>query len=331
MALINLAKRQNIAKLFIHALTDGRDAPPNGAIDYLSSVETSLQKTGIGQVASICGRYYAMDRDKRWQRTQQAYDAITSGLGRQTTRITTAVAESYANGITDEFIEPTVVIDSEGQPIGPIKDGDVVIFFNFRADRARQLTSALAFDNDRFAGFDRKNISTTHITTLTEYDATYGLAVAFKPESFSSNIAEVLAANGRTNLRLAETEKYAHVTYFFNGGEETPYATANAVSTLDTCVARIVQAVTKARGTVIVTADHGNAEKLWDRQRNGPHTAHTNNPVPVLLINEDTKGKGYKLKDGTLRDVAPTLLSIAGIEIPSVMTGSDLRTSKTRR
>ena len=386
MALINLAKRQNIAKLFIHALTDGRDAPPNGAIDYLSSVETSLQKTGIGQVASICGRYYAMDRDKRWQRTQQAYDAITSGLGRQTTRITTAVAESYANGITDEFIEPTVVIDSEGQPIGPIKDGDVIIFFNFRADRARQLTSALAFDNDRFAGFDRKNISTTHITTLTEYDATYGLAVAFKPESFSSNIAEVLAANGRTNLRLAETEKYAHVTYFFNGGEETPYAgedrilvpspqvptydlnpemnaagitnqfiedikqqrhdviicnfanadmvghtgkleaTANAVSTLDTCVARIVQAVTKARGTVIVTADHGNAEKLWDRQRNGPHTAHTNNPVPVLLINEDTKGKGYKLKDGTLRDVAPTLLSIAGIETPSVMTGSDLRT-----
>ena len=386
MALIDLAKRQDITKLFIHALTDGRDAPPNGAVDYLSSVETSLQKAGIGRVASVSGRYYAMDRDKRWQRTQQAYDAITSGLGRQTTNIAAAVIESYANGITDEFIEPTVVIDSTGNPIGTIKNGDVTILFNFRADRARQLTSALAFGNDRFTGFERKNTPETQVTTLTEYDATYGLPVAFKPESFSSTIAEVLSAHGRTNLRLAETEKYAHVTYFFNGGEETPYvgedrilvpspqvptydlkpemnaagitnqfiedvkqhrhdviicnfanadmvghtgkleATVEAVSMLDTCVARIVQAVTKAHGTVMITADHGNAEKLWDRQRNGPHTAHTNNPVPILLINEDAEGKGYRLHDGSLRDVAPTLLSIAGIDIPAVMTGSDLRT-----
>ena len=385
VALIDLARRQGVTRLFVHALTDGRDTAPTGAADYLPAVESAMRESGVGRIASVVGRYYAMDRDKRWDRTKRAFDALTSGHGRYATDASTLVRDAYDEDITDEFIEPGVVIDEDGQPIGTLRDGDAVVFFNFRADRARQLTSALAFDDERFTGFDRGDRPQLAVTTLVEYDASYGLPIAFEPARFSGNVAEVLASNGRANLRLAETEKYAHVTYFFNGGEETPYAgeerilvpspkvptydlepdmsaagitdqlvadvelkrhdviicnfanadmvghtgklepTVQAVSTLDRCVARIVDAITATDGTVIITADHGNAEQLWDRARNGPHTAHTSNPVPILLINKALAGRGFTLRDGSLRDVAPTLLRVAGVEVPPEMTGRDLR------
>ena len=385
VALVELARRERVARLFIHALTDGRDTAPTAAADDVAALERTLAEQGVGQVATVIGRYYAMDRDRRWDRTRRAYDAMTAGRGRTAPDAATLIRDAYAAGVSDEFITPGVVVDGDGRPIGPLHDGDSVVFFNFRADRARQLTQALAFDDDAFRGFDRGASPALAVATMTEYDATYGLPLAFDPPSFSSNVAEVLAAGGRTNLRLAETEKYAHVTYFFNTGEERPYAgedrilvpsprvptydlqpemsaagitaelvadvehrrhdviicnfanadmvghtgnldaAARAVSTLDGCLERIVGAVTGAGGALVVTADHGNAEQMWDRERNGPHTAHTSNPVPVLLIDEELAGRRYALRDGSLRDVAPTLLALAGLSVPAEMTGHDLR------
>ena len=385
-ALVELARRQGIARLFVHALTDGRDTAPTAAADDIAAVERALADAGVGRIATVIGRYHAMDRDRRWDRTRRAYAAMTQGIGAAAPDAAALVADAHAAGTTDEFIEPGVVTDADGRPIGSLRDGDSVIFFNFRADRARQLTRALAFDDDAFDGFERPLRPAVSVTTMTEYDATYGLPVAFDPPSFSGNVAEVLAAAGRTNLRLAETEKYAHVTYFFNSGEERAYAgedrilvpspkvptydlqpemsaagitdtlvedvergrhdvivcnfanadmvghtgnleaAARAVSTLDGCLSRIAGAVTGAGGTVIVTADHGNAEKMWDAERKGPHTAHTSNPVPVLIVDKRLSRARHVLRDGSLRDVAPTLLGIAGIDIPREMTGRDLRT-----
>ena len=386
IALIELAQQHRVPNLFVHAITDGRDSSPTGAANYLPSIESSLHATGTGRIASVCGRYYAMDRDKRWERTQKAYDALVGGKGRQALNAEQLVQNSYEEGATDEFIEPTVIVNDDGHAIGPLRDGDAVIFFNYRADRARQLVAALAFDNERFTDFDRVKRTQLDVTTLTEYEATYKLPVAFSPTAFTGNLAEVLAKNQLTNLRLAETEKYAHVTYFFNSGEEKPYAgeerilvpspkvptydlapdmsskgitdqfvndinnhqhdviicnfanadmvghtgkldaTVQAVSTLDRCLERIVQATTAVDGTLLITADHGNAEQLWDRDRKGPHTAHTRNPVPVILVNNSVAGRNLKLRDGSLRDVAPTLLRVAGVETPAEMTGKDLRT-----
>ncbi len=385
LALIEMARRRNVDRFFVHALTDGRDTAPTAAADDVAAVERALADAGAGRIATVIGRYHAMDRDRRWDRTRRAYAALTEGIGRTAARAGTLVADAYAAGTTDEFIEPGAIVDADGMPIGPLRDGDAVIFFNFRADRARQLTQALAFDESRFDGFERPCRPAVSVTTMTEYDATYGLPVAFDPPSFSGNVAEVLAAAGRTNLRLAETEKYAHVTYFFNSGEERPYAgedrilvpspkvptydmqpemsaagitdtlvedlengrhdvivcnfanadmvghTGNldaavrAVSTLDGCLARIAGAVTGAGGTLIVTADHGNAEQMWDAERQEPHTAHTSNPVPVLLVSGELSRTRHALRDGSLRDVAPTLLAIAGVDVPLEMTGRDLR------
>ncbi len=385
-ALVELARRRRVARLFVHALTDGRDTAPTAAADDVAAVERTLADAGVGRIATVIGRYYAMDRDRRWDRTRRAYAALTEGVGRTATDAATLVADAYAAGATDEFITPGVVVDGDRRPIGSLRDGDSVVFFNFRADRARQLTRALAFDERAFDAFERPRRPLLSVTTMTEYDATYGLPVAFDPPSFSGNVAEVLAAAGRTSLRLAETEKYAHVTYFFNTGEERPYAgedrvlvpspqvptydlqpemsaagitdtlvadvengrhdvivcnfanadmvghtgnldaAARAVSTLDGCLARIAGAVTAAGGTVIVTADHGNAEQMWDAERKEPHTAHTSNPVPVLLIDRELSRARHVLRDGSLRDVAPTLLTIAGVGVPREMTGRDLRT-----
>ena len=384
-ALLRMADNQGIPKVFLHALMDGRDTAPTSGLDFIADIEQIMNACGIGQIATVCGRYYAMDRDRRWERTQRAYDAIALGKGAAASSAVDLIAASYKSGITDEFIEPSVVVDADNQPVGIVGEGDSVVFFNFRADRARQLTQALAF-GDEFTSFARPAHPQLNVTTMTEYDATYNLPVAFTPQVFSSNLADVLSNNELSNLRLAETEKYAHVTYFFNSGEERPYggeerllvpsakvptydlkpemsapaitdqlvtnlakghydviicnfanadmvghtgnleATVTAVSTLDLCLARIILAVEKVGGTAVITADHGNAEMMWSAERNGPHTAHTTNPVPLLLINRDIRGRGYNLRDGSLRDVAPTMLGILGLKQPTQMTGSDLRT-----
>ena len=382
-ALIWLAARRNVARVFVHVITDGRDTAPTGGADYIAALERAMTEAGVGRIASVSGRYYAMDRDRRWERTRLAYDAISAVDGRRGTGAQALVSDAYAREVTDEFIEPGFVVDQAGEPVGTLSDGDAVIFFNFRADRARQITRALAFRD--FDGFERRHSPRLHVTTMTEYDATFGLPVAFGPDVFSGSLADVLAGAGVTNLRLAETEKYAHVTYFFNCGEERPFAGEDrilvpspkvptydlqpemsaagitdqlvedvragrhraiicnfanadmvghtgkldaavaAVATLDRCLSTIVAAVERAGGTVILTADHGNAERMWDDDRNGPHTAHTSNPVPVVVVNEALRDRGHRLHDGTLRDVAPTMLGILSLTQPAEMTGRDLR------
>ena len=384
IALLDMAARLGVARVFVQAITDGRDSTPTGGRDYVAEVERAAAARGGARVASVTGRYYAMDRDRRWDRTERAYNAIVLGRGSEARDAQALIAESYRAGVTDEFIEPGVVVTPDGRPVGPVRDDDSVVFFNYRADRARQMTRALA--DAGFDGFARGAHPRVAVTTMTEYDATFDLPTAFGPEALSGTVAEILTAHGRTNLRLAETEKYAHVTYFFNGGEERPYggeerilvpspkvptydlqpemsaagitdalvadvdagrhdvvicnfanadmvghtgdldAAVTAVSTLDACLARIVRAVDAAGGCVILTADHGNAEQMWDRERDQPHTAHTSNPVPVLLIDRTVAGRGHALRDGSLRDVAPTLLALAGVPAPAEMTGRDLRT-----
>ena len=381
-ALIGLAAKRGLTRVFIHAITDGRDTAPTGGAGYLATLRDVCASAGVGRIATICGRYHAMDRDRRWDRTRRSYDVMTRGIGERGPDPVALVERAYARGITDEFIEPCVVTDADDQPVGLIRDDDAVLFFNYRADRARQLTQALAFDE--FDGFDRTARPAIRVTTLTEYDATYKLPVLFDRPTFSGNLSEVLTRHGRTNLRLAETEKYAHVTYFFNCGEEQPahgedrilvpsptvptydlqpemsasgitdhlvadlkarrhdvvicnFANADmvghtgnfdaavaAVQTLDHCLGRIMRAAKESGATVIITADHGNAEQMWDAERNGPHTAHTTNPVPLLLIGPDVR-PDLRLRNGALRDVAPTMLGILGLEQPPEMTGRDLR------
>ena len=381
-ALVRLAARRGVTRVLVHAVTDGRDTAPNGGVEYLAALRRCFADAGVGRVATVSGRYYAMDRDHRWDRTRRAYDAMTRGVGDRATDPAAAVERAYARGVSDEFVEPCVVTAADDRPVGLLRDGDAVVFFNFRADRARQLTRALAFAD--FDGFERRSPPALRVLTLTEYDATFGLPVVFPPQTFSGSLAEVLAAHGRTSLRLAETEKYAHVTYFFNCGEEKPPpgedrilvpapgvptydlqpsmsaaavtdhlvadlagrrhdvvicnfanadmvghtgrldATVAAVETLDGCLARILAAARAAEATVIITADHGNAEQMWDAERRGPHTAHTTNPVPVVLAGPDLDA-GMPLADGALRDVAPTMLGILGIAPPTEMTGRDLR------
>ena len=382
-ALVDMARQRGVRRLFVHVVTDGRDTPPTSGAGCVAALERELSEAGAGRVATVGGRYYAMDRDRRWQRTARAWHALTRGRGRTAESAEALLAAAYAAGTTDEFIEPGVVVDGSGQPVGPIAAGDSVVLFNFRADRMRQLTRALS--DAQFDGFERSDWPRVHCTTMTEYDATFDLPAAFPPAVLSAGLAEVLAGRGRTTLRLAETEKYAHVTYFFNGGEERPYAgedrilvpsqqvptydlkpemsaagiteqlvadvrqarhnviicnfanadmvghtgrmdaVTTAVATLDRCLATIVETVETAGGTLVVTADHGNAEQMWDGARSEPHTAHTTNRVPLLVVQRELRGRGCRLRDGSLRDVAPTMLGMLGIAPPDAMTGSDLR------
>ena len=380
-AILETAAARGVPRVFVHAITDGRDTSPAGGIGYVGELESTMTRLSTGRIATLCGRYYAMDRDKRWERTKSATDAMVLGRAGTVTRSALdAMRASYAAGVTDEFITAAVVVDSDGHPIGPIRDDDSVMFFNFRADRMRQLTRALALDE--FDGFPRLQRPTVHATTMTVYDRTFPLPVVFDPQTFSGNLADVLEAHGRTNLRLAETEKYAHVTYFFNCGREQPYrgedrvlvpsqkvatydlmpemsaygiadelvadissgrhevvicnfanadmvghtgsvpATIAAVETLDKCLGRIMSAMRAAGGTAIVTADHGNAEQMWDSELKAPHTAHTSNPVPVILCSDAYIGR--TLNDGSLRDVAPTMLGLLGIPLSVEMTGTRL-------
>ena len=378
-ALLRLARAMGAPRVFVHVITDGRDTSPTGARGYVRDLQAVCDETGA-RIASVSGRYYAMDRDKRWERVRLAYDAIVTGHAPHGSSAATVVEESYARDVTDEFILPATLVDAAGDPVGPMRTGDSVIFFNFRADRARQIIRALMFDDfDGFATIDRPSVS---LTTFTEYDATYPFPIAFPPQTASQYFGEVLQAHGLTNMRLAETEKYPHVTYFFNGGVETPFAGEDrvllpspkvatydlqpemsasgvadafvdsvahrkhdviicnfanpdmvghtgvleaaiaAITAVDACLGRCIDALLAAGGTAIVTADHGNAEQMWDYELNAPHTAHTTNLVPVVLVGPHTAG--LSLRDGALPDVAPTLLALLGIPQPAEMTGRSL-------
>jgi 2,3-bisphosphoglycerate-independent phosphoglycerate mutase len=382
-AIIELAKKQGLENVFIHTFLDGRDVPPQAALEDMKEHEQYCHKIGIAKTASVSGRYYAMDRDKRWERTELAYNALTSGTGLFANDAVSAISQSYAKGENDEFVKPTVILDENGKAAGTIKDKDSVIFFNFRPDRARQLT--YAFVNDDFDGFERKVHPDVHYVCMTEYDENLDIPLAFPPESIKKTLGEVLSKHNLKQLRIAETEKYAHVTFFFNGGVEhqnegeerclipspkvatydlkpemSAYevtdqliekiksakydviilnfanmdmvghtgifdATVKAVETIDKCVGKIIETVIDLNGAAIITADHGNAEKEIDYDTGIAHTAHTSNPVKVILVNA---GEGVCLIDGKLSDIAPTMLDILRIPRPEEMTGTSLLSGK---
>lgn len=376
-ALIDLAERERVPRVAIHAMTDGRDTLPMSGLGYMRRL---LEYAGPrAQVASVGGRYFGMDRDRRWHRTEQHYRAAVEGAGLRYANPLDAISSAYDRGITDEFIPPAVIAD-DGVPRAPMQDGDVVICFNFRADRMRQIVRALS--EPSFTGFDVSTRPRLHVTTMTVYDATFELPAAFEPFSLARILAEVVSEVGRTMFRTAETEKYAHVTYFFNGGVEPPYpgeervlvpsphvatydlqpemsaygvtdvlcrsieggshdfilanyanadmvghtgsmaATITAVEAVDRCLARVVESSSRSGARLIVTADHGNAEMMIDPQDGGPHTAHTTNPVPLILLDRDDRPLR---QGGALCDVAPTILSLLALEQPAEMTGQDLR------
>jgi 2,3-bisphosphoglycerate-independent phosphoglycerate mutase len=375
--LLELASRAKVPRVRVHAFLDGRDTPPESALGYLERLEGALTKWG-GKVATVSGRYYAMDRDKRWDRVARAYQALVFSSGLHAGRAADAIEAAYARGESDEFVQPTVLLEG-GEPVGPIQDGDTVVFFNFRADRARQITRALT--EEAFADFPRPKPPRLHFLCFTAYKDDFGLPVAFAPQPLTHLLADVWARGGVKNLRLAETEKYAHVTYFFNGGVEEPYPgeerilvpswkgatydlhpemsaaqiteeairalrdgdfgahvvnfanadmvghtgklaeTITAVETLDRCFG-ILEAACKEAGVVLMmTADHGNAEQMIDPVTGAPHTAHTRNPVPLILCG----AKGTLADGGALSDVAATLLGVQRLEAPAEMTGRDLR------
>jgi 2,3-bisphosphoglycerate-independent phosphoglycerate mutase len=382
-ALIALAKQQGLERVFVHAFLDGRDTPPQSGRGYLEALEGVLAAQGVGRVATVIGRFYAMDRDTRWERVEKAFRALTLGEGDRVASVAEAITGAYGEGQTDEFVEPRVLCDEEGRPLGSVEDRDGIVFFNFRADRARELTRA--FTQQGFEGFDvsyRPELAA--FATFTEYDETFTVPVAFPPERLSHIYGEVLAAAGLRQLRIAETEKYAHVTFFFNGGEERPFpgeervlvpsprdvatydqkpemsafgvrdrlvdeirsgkydaivvnfanldmvghtgvlgATVRAVEAVDQCVGDVVDALLRHGYAAAITADHGNAEVMWDLETGQPHTAHTTNRVPFILV--DPKRQGARLReDGILADVAPTLLTVIGLPQPAEMTGTSL-------
>jgi len=380
-ALLEMAKRRSVANVFVHALMDGRDTSPTGGKGYLEQLQRQMTRVGVGRIASVVGRYYAMDRDRRWERVKQAYDLLTLGTGTAAADCVAAIQASYDEGVTDEFVKPIVVVGDDGSPVGRIRQGDSVVFFNFRADRARELCTALT-DPD-FDGFARDVFPRPGITSMTQYDRRFSFPIAYPPVELTNILAQVAAGAGMTSLRIAETEKYAHVTYFFNGGNEVEYdgeervlipspkvatydlkpemsavevadraveilaenrhdyvvcnfanpdmvghtgvieAAVKAVETVDTGVGRILDSLDFARDAVIVTADHGNSEQMLDPVTGGPHTAHTTNPVPCVLL--DSNYTGELIQGGSLRDVAPTICNYLGIKIPSEMTGRDIR------
>ena len=384
LALVELAEQHRIPHVRVHMFLDGRDTPPQSAREYLTEL---FGRCGGGdgcKVATLMGRSWAMDRDKRWERTQKAYDAIVHGRGQPVRDAVQAISDAYAQGENDEFVQPRVMVDENGEPVGRLKDGDGVIFFNFRSDRARQITRALADDGfDAFdRGPDRPRIA---LATMTQYDEDLPLPTAFPPQEMGDKLADVLAARGLRSFRTAETEKYPHVTYFFNGGEEEPpagedrrlvasprvptydlqpemsepevtrglveairsqaydvlvcnfanpdmvghtgvlEAAVRAVEAVDDGLGQVLQACRDTGITLLVTADHGNCEQMWDPQTNGPHTAHTTNPVGIILVEPEGRRTADALRDGALCDVAPTILGLIGVEQPAAMTGRDLR------
>ena len=379
--LLELAKKAGLTKVYVHCFMDGRDVPPTSGVDFVAELEEKLKEIGVGKIATVMGRYYAMDRDNRWNRVEKAYAALVYGEGNEAADAVEAIQASYDNDKTDEFVIPTV-IKKDGQPVGTVKANDSVIFFNFRPDRAREITRAMC--DPEFTGFERRNgVFPLTYVCFTEYDETIpGKIIAFHKEEITNTFGEFLAANGLTQLRLAETEKYAHVTFFFNGGVEVPNkgedrilvkspavatydlqpemsapevgeklveaiksdkydiiiinfanpdmvghtgvqeAAIKAVETVDTCVGNAVAALKEVDGQMFICADHGNAEQMIDYKTKAPHTAHTTNPVPFILVNYDDS---VKLREGgCLADIAPTLLEIMGLPQPEEMTGKSL-------
>jgi len=385
-ALVTLAAQAGVKQIHCHAFLDGRDTPPTSAREYLKELEDFLREKGIGDIATVCGRYYAMDRDRRWPRTEKAYRAIVHGEGRLAASPREAVDKAYELGETDEFVTPTVIVSAHGTPLGSLRNGDAAIFANFRADRARQLTRALADPN--FAEFDRKEApSLLGFVTMTEYDATFPYPVGFPPENLRQTLGEHYSRLGFRQLRIAETEKYAHVTYFFSGGREEPFeneerilipsprdvptydrkpemsaipltdavlaqidsrrfeliilnyanldmvghtgvipAAIRACETADEQIGRVIPAVSRTGGIAIITADHGNAECMIDPETGGPHTAHTANQVPCIVVQDSVRGQTIR-PEGILADIAPTILKLAGLPVPREMTGEPLLSS----
>jgi 2,3-bisphosphoglycerate-independent phosphoglycerate mutase len=399
-ALLQAAKEHSVERVFVHAFLDGRDTLPTSGVGYLEKLQAKIGEMGVGKIASVGGRYFAMDRDRRWEREKKAFDAMMGAPGGGGYRDPIArVKECYHNGVTDEFVEPFVVMDELGTPVARLSDEDACICFNYRADRVRQITRVLG-RNSGLTKDDGKGLpgaedldlaipraevpKQLHYVCMTQYDKQFTLPMVILPESMENLLADMLAQANLRNLRIAETEKYAHVTYFFNGGIEKPFAgedrvlvpsqkvatydlapemsasgiadavikaigdpafdlvvvnfanadmvghsgkiepTVKGVETIDFCLGRIYQTMKQRGGSMLITADHGNAELMVDPVTGGPHTAHTTNPVPVILVSDDAAR--YRLREGgSLRDLSPTLLGMLDLEQPARMTGGDLR------
>lgn len=374
IALLEMAKARGLEKVYVHAFLDGRDVPPKSAVGFIKQLQEAMAAMNFGKIATVIGRYYAMDRDKRWDRVEKAYRALVLGEGKIVAEPVEGVEASYAAGVTDEFVEPLVIEGVDAK----ITSGDGIIFFNFRPDRARQITRAL---NDvEFPHFERPATALpVNYVCMTQYDATIDAPVAYPPESIDDTLGQVLAKQGMHQLRIAETEKYAHVTFFFNGGVEEPNineeriliaspkvatydlqpemsayevtdsllseldknkfdvvilnyanpdmvghtgvlpAAIKAMEAVDECVGKIVEKVLGLGGSICITADHGNLEKMAEADGT-PHTAHTTNIVPFILVSKEE----HKLHSGILADIAPTMLELLNIEKPAAMTGSSL-------
>ncbi len=373
--LVDAAEDFGITNSFIHAFTDGRDVDPKSGIDHITDLQNHIKNKNT-TLASVIGRYYAMDRDNRWERVAEAYNLLVNGKGQHTENITEAIQQSYDNSITDEFIKP-IVISKNGTPVTTIKEDDVVIFFNFRTDRGRELTNALT-QND-FPDFGMRKLN-LHFTTLTNYDDSFkGINVVFNKENIKDTLGEIISKSGKKQIRIAETEKYPHVTFFFNGGREEPFdnekrilcpspkvatydmqpemsshditkaivpeintqwadficlnfanpdmvghtgsmeAAVKSCEATDVCTKQVIEAALQNGYTTLVIADHGNCEKMFNKD-GSPHTAHTTNPVPLIVVDKDIK----TVKEGVLGDIAPTILHLLGIEKPKLMTQNSL-------
>jgi 2,3-bisphosphoglycerate-independent phosphoglycerate mutase len=373
-AVCEMAKRNGLEKVYLHTFLDGRDVPPSSAADFMKTATDKLEKIGVGKVATVAGRFYAMDRDNAWDRVEKAYAAMVYGEGNTACCPNKAIADSYANGVTDEFVVPTVC-----DPEGTIKANDSVVFANFRPDRARQITRS--FVDPEFTGFERKNgFFPLNFVCMAQYDAAMpNVQVAYPPEELTMTLGEFLAKNNKKQLRIAETQKYAHVTFFFNGGEEKQFegedrilikspdvktfdekpemsafeitdavvdvinkdlydviilnyancdmvghtgifdAAKSAVEAVDTCVGRMVDAILAQGGVALITADHGNADKMYEED-GSPFTAHTTNPVPFIVVGEDCELR----ENGVLADISPTIVKLLGLTQPAEMTGKSL-------
>jgi 2,3-bisphosphoglycerate-independent phosphoglycerate mutase len=400
-ALLRAAREFGLTRVFVHVYLDGRDTPPTSGADYVAKLEQKMREYGVGKVASVSGRYYAMDRDKRWERQKKAFDAMVIGKseGGTATSAVDAIRASYNDNVNDEFVLPLVIVDDKQQPVGLIKSEDAVLNFNFRADRARQVTRVLCREShlnaeggrnlDQWEALDEaiprselpKNL---HYTCMTQYDEKFQLPIVSPPQSMEHLLGNMLADANLRNLRTAETEKYPHVTFFFNGGREKPFAgeerimiqspkvatydlqpemssvavgdsivkaiedtafdvivsnfanpdmvghtgvlpaAIQAVQAVDIQLTRIYKAVRERNAIWLVTADHGNCETMVDPITGEPHTAHTTNPVPFIYVAEEAKNFNLR-KDGSLRDIAPTILGSMKMQLPTEMSGRDMR------